>query len=152
MNTTKGYELGWDSAIENDSPEYVILPNGDYDFEVVGFERARHPGSEKLPPCNKAIVSLKMTGTEGTAVIKRNFFLHSSTEGLICAFFTSLGLRKRGERYVMAWDKIVGCKGRCKVEQRSYIKRDGTEGVTNDIKQFYEPEEKPAVAYTPGKF
>ena len=58
-------ELGWDDVIENDSPEFVILPDGDYDFEVVDFERGRHNGSEKLPPCNKAIVHIRIEGKEG---------------------------------------------------------------------------------------
>ena len=35
-------ELGWDDEIEKDGPEFVLLPEGDYSFEVVGFERARH--------------------------------------------------------------------------------------------------------------
>ena len=45
--------------IENDN-EFQILPDGDYNFTVTGFERGRHQGSAKLPPCNKAIITLKM--------------------------------------------------------------------------------------------
>ena len=26
-NNNQGFELGWDSAIENDSPDYIILPD-----------------------------------------------------------------------------------------------------------------------------
>ena len=54
-------ELGWDDEIEKDGPEFVLLPEGDYSFEVVGFERARHNGSEKLPACNKAQQQLNIT-------------------------------------------------------------------------------------------
>ena len=42
-------ELDWDDEIERES-DFVLLPEGDYDFTVTGFERARHEGSEKLPP------------------------------------------------------------------------------------------------------
>ena len=28
-------ELGWDDEIEKDGPEFVLLPEGDYSFEVV---------------------------------------------------------------------------------------------------------------------
>ena len=50
-----GRELDWDDSIEKDS-DYVLLPEGDYEFVVESVERARHPGSDKIPPCNKAIV------------------------------------------------------------------------------------------------
>ena len=41
-------ELGWDDVIEKES-DFTLLPAGDYDFTITGFERARHEGSEKLP-------------------------------------------------------------------------------------------------------
>ena len=37
-------ELGWDDEISNDGEEFTVLPAGDYDFEVVAFERGRHDG------------------------------------------------------------------------------------------------------------
>ena len=52
-------ELGWNDTIENDSPDFVILTEGDYEFEITNMERARHAGSEKLPSCNKAVVYVK---------------------------------------------------------------------------------------------
>jgi hypothetical protein len=144
MAENTGYELSWDSTIENDSPELVILPEGDYDFEVIDFERARHQGSEKLPPCNKAIVHIKIEGKEGVSIVRHNLFLHSITEGMLCAFFTGIGQRKKGEKLQMNWNKVVGAKGRCKVGIREY------EGKQyNEIKRFYEPEDK---NFTPGNF
>jgi hypothetical protein len=56
MSTT-GREYSWDDQIEKDS-EFILLPEGDYDFEVMSFERGRHAGSDKLPPCNKAILAI----------------------------------------------------------------------------------------------
>jgi hypothetical protein len=134
----QGRELGWDDQIEHDNPEFVTLPEGDYNFEVIDFERARHAGSEKLPPCNKAIVHIKIQGPEGIAVIKHNLFLHSSTEGMLCAFFTGIGQRKKGEKVSMNWNAIIGSGGRAKVGVRTY---DGKQ--YNEIKKFYEPEEGP---------
>ena len=71
---------------------------------------------------------------------------------MICAFFTCIGLRRKGERFQMAWDKIVGCKGRCKVTQRKYTGSDGNEYTTNEIKKFYEPVAEPAKAWNAGRF
>ena len=85
-------ELGWDDQIEKDSADFVILPEGDYDFEVEYMERGRHNGSDRLPPCNKATLSVRLMAEDGQeAVIKHNLFLHSKCEGLLCAFFTAIG-------------------------------------------------------------
>src|SRR5690348_1466807 len=103
MDQQAGYALGWDSEIQNDSPEFVVLPEGDYDFEVQDFERARHAGSDKLPPCNKAVVHIKIEGPEGVSIIRHNLFLHTITEGMLCAFFTAIGQRKKGQKTTMNW-------------------------------------------------
>lgn len=146
----EGRELGWEDIIENDGPEFVILPEGDYDFEVVNFERARHNGSEKLPPCNKAIVHIKIEAPQGTATIKHNLFLHTITEGMLCAFFTGIGQRKKGEKVTMNWNKVIGSKGRAKVIIRKWTNDEGRELQSNEIKKFYEPVEKPG--FEAGRF
>jgi hypothetical protein len=144
-------ELGWDDAIENDGPEFVILPDGDYDFEVIEFERGRHAGSANLPPCNKAIVHIKIQGKEGISVIKHQLFLHTKTEGLLCAFFVGIGQRQKGQRITMNWNKVVGSKGRCKVGTRTWTNNEGKEMTFNEIKKFYEPEAQQAM-FKPGTF
>ena len=143
-------ELGWDDVIENDSPDFVILPDGDYDFEVVEFERGRHNGSEKLPPCNKAIVHIKIEGKEGVSVIKHQLFLHTITEGMLCAFFAGIGRRQKGERLKMDFNAVVGSKGRCKVGTRKWTNDEGKEMTFNEIKKFYEPTAQPS--FKPGTF
>ena len=153
-DNNNGYELDWDSAIEKDSPEFILLPEGDYDFTVTKFERGRHNGSEKLPPCNKAIIYLSIETPEGNAVIQHQLFLHSKTEGMLSAFFTAIGQKKKGEKITMNWNTVVGSKGRCKVYVDTWTGNDGTEKKSNKIRKFYEPEEtKPAAGgYTPGRF
>jgi len=148
LTRTEG-ELGWNDVIENDSPEFVILPDGDYDFEVIDFERGRHNGSEKLPPCNKAIVHIRIEGKEGISTIKHQLFLHTITEGMLCAFFAGIGQRQKGERLKMNWSRVVGSKGRCKIGTRKWTNEEGKEMVFNEVKKFYEPEAK---GFTPGKF
>jgi hypothetical protein len=151
MADNQGYTLGWDDEIQNDSPDFVVLPEGDYNFEVVEFERARHPGSDKLPPCNKAVVHIKIEGKEGVSIIKHNLFLHSITEGMLCAFFTGIGQRKKGEKITMNWNRVVGSTGRAKVGIRKWINDSGQELVFNEIKKFYEPEETQK-GFQPGRF
>jgi hypothetical protein len=139
----EGRELGWDDVIEKDSPEFVIIPEGDYDFEVVNFERARHNGSDKLPPCNKAIIYIKIDAPQGTTTIKHNLFLHTITEGMLCAFFTSIGQRKKGEKLTMNWNKVVGSKGKVKIGIRKWTNDEGKDMQSNEVKKFYEALDKP---------
>lgn len=148
----KDREIGWDEAIWNDSPEFVVLPEGDYDFEVIDFERGRHPGSEKLPPCNKAIVHIKVEGPEGVTIIKHNLFLHTITEGMLCSFFTAIGQRQKGERVNMNWGSIIGAKGRAKIGIRKFKNDEGREMTFNEIKKFYNKEEGQQVGFEAGKF
>ena len=143
-------ELEWDDTIENDS-DFTILPAGDYNFEVVEFERGRHGGSDKLPPCNKAIVTLKIKSDKGEeSSIRHNLFLHSKTEGMLCAFFTAIGQRQHGEKLKMDWSKVVGSTGRAKIEIKKIPKDDGTVAEFNQVKKFYDFEG--SKGYTPGKF
>jgi hypothetical protein len=150
MENNAGYVLGWDDEIQKDS-QFVTLPEGDYDFEVIEFERARHPGSEKLPACPKAIVHIKIEGKEGTSIIKHNLFLHSATEGMLCAFFTGIGQRKHGEKLRMNWNAIVGAKGRAKVGIRKFTNDKGQEMEFNEIKKFYDFGGEPK-GFQPGRF
>lgn len=134
-------EYGWDDTIENDGPDIITLPEDDYDFEVIDFERGRHAGSAKLPPCNKAVVHIRITAAEGVSLIKHQLFLHSKTEGLLCSFFTAIGQRRKGEKFTMNWNTVVGSRGRCKLGIRTY---EGKE--YNEIKRFYEPSAAAPVA------
>ena len=143
-------EFGWDDEIEHDSPEFVLLPDGDYDFEVTEFERGRNPGSAKLPACNKAVVSIRIEGAEGVSTIKHQLFLHTKTEGLLCDFFAGIGQRRKGEKVTMNWSQVVGSKGRAKVGSRKFTADDGKELVFNEIKKFYELSDKPS--FKAGKF
>lgn len=146
-------ELGWDDSIENDSPDFVLLPEGEYEFTVIDFERSRFSGSAKLPPCNMAVLKLQIDAPEGTTVIKHNLYLHTKTEGLLCSFFTSIGQRKHGDRMKMDWAKVKGAKGRCKLEIHSWVSEKSGETLqSNQVKRFIEPVDAPQKAFTPGDF
>lgn len=133
-------EFGWDDTIQQDSADFVLLPEGLYNFVVKGFERGRHmpnpqnPG--KLPACNKATVSIEIEAAEGSTVLKHNLFLHSSTEGMLSAFFGAIGQKKKGEPLKMNWQTIVGARGVCKVGIRTY---NGNQ--YNEVKAMLYPED-----------
>ena len=136
-------ELGWEDSIEKDS-EFTLLKEGDYNFTVETFERARHPGSDKLPPCNKAIVKIHIESPEGSTTINHNLFLHTKCEGMLSAFFEAIGQKKKGERITMNWNQVPGSTGRCKVTIRNYKNKDSEDRQSNQISRFYPKENKPA--------
>ena len=73
MSTFDNNIMDWDSAIESDGSQFIVLPEGDYDFIVTGFERGRYPGSAKIPACNKASLTLTVELPDGktqAAVLK----------------------------------------------------------------------------------
>lgn len=136
-------ELGWDDEISRES-DFTIIPEGDYDFTVTGFERGRHDGSEKLPPCNMAIVSLSIALPDGSATtLRHRLFLHSRCEGLLSAFFTGIGLKRKGEPLRMNWNAVPGAHGRCKITVRNWKGKNGEDMQSNDIKKFYDPADIP---------
>lgn len=130
-------ELDWDDIIEHDGNDWVLLPEGVYPFTVTNMERKRFNGSAKLPPCLQAELTLRINGGEkGVATITHNLFLHSKTEGLLCAFFAAIGMRKKGEALRMDWTKVVGASGLCEVSIRDWTDRDGNARQSNQVKKF----------------
>lgn len=146
-------ELGWDEGFSKDFSEsdFVLLPEGDYDFVVESFERARHEGNEWTPPCNKAVLKLRIDSVEGTTLITHNLFLCSkdSCRRDIYRFFESIGQVKDGEDLKPNWNAsfLVGQTGRAHVIQKA-SKTDASK-IFNNIKNFYPKENK---KFEPGRF
>lgn len=148
-------ELGWDDTIVNDG-EFEILPDGKYKFEVLKLERARYAGGTKLPPCNQANVTVVVSDDTGASRnIEEKFKLHSKMEWILCAFFRSIGLRKKDEPLQMKWNEIVGKTGWCEVGHRSFKGDKGDDVTINQIAKWIAPEEAPQPVtgtFTPGEF
>ena len=134
--------MGWDDVIENDGQEYVVLPEGDYLFTVVNFERGQFPGGPKIPPCPKATLTLLVEHEEGMATARVDLLLYRTVEWKIAAFFRSIGQKKHGEKVVMDWNKVVGSRGKAHFRPREYQK-DGVSRKVNDVERFfdYRPED-----------
>lgn len=152
-NETQDRAYSWDDTVSKDGEGFVLLKPGNYPFEVVKFERGRYEGGGKkiTTPCNKAIVTCKVYDplTGGSTTQTENFILHSSCEGILCAFFLSLGMRKHGEPInVGKFNEIMGKKGWCKIEIRKGTgKYEGKE--YNEIKGFIDPANVPTTTVAP---
>jgi hypothetical protein len=135
-------ELGWDDEIEKDGGDFTLLPEGDYNFTVTKFERARFQGSAKMPACNQAKLELTIHSPEhGDVTVFHNLFLHTKTEGLLSNFFAGIGQKKKGEKLRMNWNTVIGSKGKLQLEINKFTGRDGEERTNNQVKKFYPFEE-----------
>lgn len=134
--------MDWNDTIENDGQEFIILPDGDYNFVVSAFERGRFPGSAKMQACNKATLTLQVETAEGIASVRTDLILNRLVEWRISAFFRCIGRKKHGERLVMDWNNIIGAKGRARIKPRKYNDKDGNERQANEVDRFYDYDEK----------
>ena len=135
--------LDWDDSISNDGKGYTILDEGDYKYTVVGFDRGKFNGSEKLPACNKAILTLEFESAYGPVQITENLLLLQSLEWKISSFFRSIGQKKHGEELKPNWNKVLGSTGMAHIKPRKYVgKNDGLEKTTNSVAYYidYVPE------------
>ncbi len=123
-------------TIQDDGMEFVILPEGDYFFTVTDFERARFPGSAKIPACNKATLSLDIDNDKGIATARVDLILYRTLEWRIASFFRSIGMKKHGEQVVMDWTKVVGARGKAHIKPRSYTGKNGEERQANNVENF----------------
>ena len=136
MENNQNMLMDWNDSIQEDGNEYILLPEGDYNFLITAFERGRFPGSAKVPACNKATITAQVTTAEGVATIKFDLLLYRSLEWRISAFFRCIGQKKHGEKLTMDWNKVVGSIGRAHFKPRSYVNQYGEEKSVNDLDRF----------------
>ena len=147
--------MDWDGMISGDDAKgFEILPEGDYFFTVRQFTRGRYEGGEKMPPCNKAALTLTLKSAweptpekpsaEGETTV--NLFIVKSQKWKLSQFFVSIGYLKAGEEKPMNWSIVPGSSGTCSVTQREWTGNNGQKRVSNDVTRFYDPEESPVKA------
>lgn len=138
MSEELGRALDWDDEIEKDDA-FQLLEPGDYKFTILKFERARYEGGQKIPACNKAVLTMKIFDDNGNETfLSCSFLLHSSMEWRISQIHRAVGLKKHGEKLRMKWKEMVGLSGRCKVSIREYNKQNGDIAKVNQIDTFYD--------------
>lgn len=130
VNTTNTYEgaLDWNSEIEE---TYLDLPDGTYDYKVVELERGRYepkPTSKIKEQCPQVKVIVEVQDPNGSdQKVKLNslLILHTRTKGLLCNFFRSVGLMKKGEPLKMDWN-VIGKTGKLSLShnEKGYMQID----------------------------
>lgn len=132
--------MEWDAYIEKES-EFVLLPEGDYDFTVTSFEKGWFDGSAKIEACNKAILELTITAPGlGSSIVKENLLLSDKVEWKLCEFFRCIGQKQHGTGVKMNWNKVQGAKGRAHIVINEYTGNDGNNYKNNKVARYLDPE------------
>lgn len=146
MSTNNGYELDWDSTIENDEQAaFTLLPEGDYAFTVDHIERGFVGNdSEKYAGAKMATVYLNMAVPgQDDVQLRENFILHSNFAWKIGSLLVSVGIKKKGEPISgNYWTRLPGTRGRCKVIQNA--SKQNPDRKFNNIQTFYAPDDQSA--------
>lgn len=143
----KGEVLGWDDPVKK-GQDYILLPEGDYDFIVESFERSWFDGSEKAPACPRAELKLRVETPEGSCVINDSLLLYKKMEWKIAQFFISIGFEADTNNNVHPnWNLVPRATGRARIEIKPGLK-DPTKKY-NYVKDYLP---QPKRQYTAGKF
>ena len=143
--TSVDSEFTWDDTIENEGSEFTLLPEGVYRFTVEKFERGRSSGKGKIPACNMALLTLRVSDVAGKscAAIEDSLLLHTKMEWKLCQFFLAIGQKKHDEPLRMNWQTVPGSTGWCKVEVETWTGNDGKERQSNRITRYIDPADAP---------
>ena len=123
---------------------WTLLPEGFYPFRVERMERERYQGSQKMPQCPMAKLTLAVTGADGRdTAVQQRLYITRNQLWKVSRFMESVGRgRNEAGKVIIDWGGIEGMGGFVKLKVRSYTGRDGQERQTNDVEWFVKPEEQ----------
>lgn len=123
---------------------WTLLPEGFYPFRVEKMERERYQGSQKMPQCPMAKLTLAVAGTDGSeTTVQQRLYITRNQLWKVSRFMESVGRGRNGAgKVIIDWGGIEGAGGFVKLKVRSYTGRDGQERQTNDVEWFVKPEEQ----------
>lgn len=123
---------------------WTLLPEGFYPFRVEMMERERYQGSQKVPQCPMAKLTLAVAGTDGCeTTVQQRLYITRNRLWKVSRFMEAVGRgRNEAGKVIIDWGGIEGASGWVKLKVRSYTGRDGQERQTNDVEWFVKPEEQ----------
>lgn len=138
-NKGEDMNLDWDSPITAESEqEFSVIPEGEYNFVVQGFERTMSQKGSKM-----AKLTLGVETDSGVLPVFDYLVLTTKMEWKLSQFFECVGLKeKKVPLKSMPWDKVSGTEGRVKiiVEEHEY---KGEMRKGNKVGKYLPSDKKP---------
>ena len=130
----RGKEIGWDDEYDK-GEEYVTLEPGDYDFTIESFERGRYEGGDKVPPCPRALLKIRVDTPNGSCTMNESLLLYDRMQWKLAEFFLSIGVGEEKDGKVKPnWNLVPQATGRATIELRT-DKKDPTKKY-NHVKKY----------------
>jgi hypothetical protein len=145
-------EKGWGERFSADRTEHALLPEGEYRFLVIVFERKRLEMGQlgtvpaaclKLRPLNVPAEFCDPNTGLCREVVEVRLPLHRSLEWKIAQFFVCVGLVTPDEAsdFLPPWDDVLGSSGAMRLSHRAWKNRAGEPRVSCDVARFLAPSE-----------
>lgn len=137
-NNNQAYDFN--ATIEIPEQEFILLPEGTYQFTVTKVERGYHQPNPQNPgkiPAGTGVVTvyLSINTNEGTAIVKDRFFMHPSVNWRIGAFHKAVGLiPEESKQVTMNWDGSVGKTGYCSIKHVQ-----GNQATFMNVEKYLKP-------------
>jgi len=140
--------IGWDEEfIVQEENEFITLEEGDYDFEIVNFERTQYSGSDKVPPCMRLDVKIRVTDGIKSTTITDKIFLIQKFAWKLSDLLAAVGLAKTKDAARPAMiQQSIGLKGRCHVTKTAG-NNPGT--FFNNVSKYHRKAENQLSGFTP---
>ena len=101
-----------------------------------------------MPPCNRALLKIRIDAQEGTTVMNESLFLYDKMAWKIAEFFLSIGFEKGENGKIKPnWQMVPQATGRATIEVRS-DEKDPTKKY-NHVKKYLP---KPKKQFKAGEF
>lgn len=141
-------------TISYDGSDFRLIDDGTWPFTVKAVSIEQYKGSQNIPPCLMAKVTLHVGVGANTTDVTDNIYLYYNDNGnpnwRISAFYRAIGYKKHGQEVQMNWDAgfLVGKTGWVETKQREFTftqgARKGEKGTSIDVDRYIDPEDAPA--------
>lgn len=146
MNNEENEIIGWDGSFMAEESNFTLLPAGDYQFTVTGFERKIYDGnSSKIQNGTPfAEITMEFTGPEGTTIVNDRLYMTKKWQWKLTQFFTGIGQAPvLGQPFAPNWGAVIGSQGIAKLKVNKFTKRDGSPGENNQVDEYLKPTNNP---------
>lgn len=111
-------EIAWGEEIVGEEQQYVLLPEGEYDFIVDGVQYMRK--TIENVTCGYSEIVCRVKTQYGDVIVKTNIKLVQKMMWKITEFFVCIGMGRVGEKFKTDWPATRGRSGRLKISNREY--------------------------------
>ena len=119
MNTMdENREIGWGEEVLGEEQQFVLLPEGEYDFIVDNVNYVRKTVDNTT--CGFSEIVCRIKSQDGDVIVKSSIKLVQKMMWKITEFFVCIGMGRVGQKFKTDWPATRGRTGRLKISHRDF--------------------------------